>query len=167
MIGYVYVTITDDECYYIGQHKASSFDKAYKGSGKLLKGKVITDCRILDQAETIEELHQKERYWIHRCASKMGNKCLNLGLRASNGSQLVYVNLNTKEAYYDVGFVADKFKISKSTVSNWINRFGSEPRAFKKLKRGKKLKDYQRELMYNWVVMSMRDYFRVKDFNVK
>ena len=136
----------------------------HKGSGKLLKGRIITDCRILDQAETIEELHQKERYWIHRC--KLGNKCLNLGLRSSNGSQLVYVNLNTKEAYYDLDLL-HKFKICKSTVSRWINRFGSEPRAFKKLIRGKKLKDYQRELMYNWVVMSMRDYFRVKDFNVE
>ena len=167
MIGYIYVTITDDECYYIGQHKKSSFDKSYRGSGKLLENKVIVECKIIDQADTIEELHHKERYWIHRCASKMGNKCLNLGSRASGGSQMVYINLKTKEAYYDVSNVADKLGVSKSTVGRWINRFDSEPKAFKSIKRGKKLKKYQEELMYNWVAMSMRDYFRVKDFNVK
>ncbi len=167
MIGYIYVTITADECYYIGQHKKSSFDKSYKGSGKLLIGKEIIECRIIDQADTIEDLHIKERYWIHRCASKMGNKCLNLGSRASGGSQMVYVNLKTKEAYYDIGIVAKKFGICEDTVAKWINRFDSDPRAFKKLKRGKKLRRHQWELMYNWVAMSMCNYFRVKDFNVK
>ena len=167
MIGYVYVTITDDECYYIGQHKKSSFDKSYIGSGKLLKDKVIIECRILDQAETIEELHHKERYWIHRCASKMGKKCLNLGTRASGGSQLVYVHLKTKQAFYDAAEVAKRYDVSTSTVQKWINRYGSEPRCWKKAKRKLKLKKYQRELMYDWVAMSMQQYFTVKDFNVK
>jgi hypothetical protein len=168
MIGYIYVTITDDGCYYIGQHKRKSFDKSYKGSGKLLSEKCIVECRMIDQADTIEDLHAKEKYWIHRCASKMGEKCLNIDARASGGTQLVYVHLKTKDAFYDVNVLADRYKVSISTVYRWINRFGSEPKAWSNAKeRGKKLKKYQRELMYDWVLMSMNDYFRVKDFNIK
>ena len=166
MIGYIYLSITADECYYIGQHKTKEFDTRYKGSGKLLNEKSVVECRMIDQADTIEELNKKEKYWIYRCASKAGSKCLNLGLRSSSGSQLVYVNLKTKEAYYDVSVVAKKYKISTSTVHRWINRLDSNPKAWKKIK-SKNLKKYHRELMYNWVAMSMVDYFKVKHFNIK
>jgi predicted DNA-binding transcriptional regulator AlpA len=166
MIGYIYLSITADERYYIGQHKTKEFDPKYKGSGKLLKSNIVVECKMIDQADTIEELNAKEKYWIYRCASKTGSKCLNLGLRSSIGSQLVYVNLKTKEAYYDVSVVAKKYGISKSTVDRWINRFGSYPKAWKKSK-SKNLKKYHRELMYQWVAMSIEDYLKVKDFNIK
>lgn len=166
MIGYIYLTTTVDEEYYIGQHKRTEFDNSYKGSGKLLSEKEILSCKLIDTADTLQELNNKERYWIERCASKMGVRCLNLGLRASSGSQNVCVNLKTKQAYYDMGVIAKMYKISEATVSRWINRYGSEPIMYKNSKKKKKLKKYQRELMYDWVLMSMRDYMRVKDHNI-
>ena len=60
MIGYIYLSITADECYYIGQHKTKEFDTKYKGSGKLLNKKSVVECRMIDQADTIEELNKKD-----------------------------------------------------------------------------------------------------------
>lgn len=166
MIGYIYLTTTVDEEYYIGQHKKSEFDCSYKGSGKLLKGKDILSCKMIDTADSLKELNNKERYWIERCASKMGDRCLNLGSRASSGSQNVCVNLKTKEAYYDMSIVAKRYKVSEATVSRWINRYESEPIMYENSRKKKRLKKYQRELMYDWVLMSMKDYMRVKDHNI-
>jgi len=167
MIGYIYVTITDDGCYYIGQHKRKSFDESYKGSGKLLKKYSIKECKMIDQASTIEELNQKETYWINRCASKMKERCLNVSMKANSCSNLVYVNIKTKEAYYDIHHIAKIYSISISTVNNWINRFDSKPKMWNKAKNKRKLKKYQKELMYDWVVMSIYQYRKVKEFNIK
>jgi len=71
MYGYVYCTtnlITG--CMYIGRHASSVFDEKYFGSGKILKraikkyGENNFSIVILCEAESYEDLAEKERYYI-------------------------------------------------------------------------------------------------------
>jgi group I intron endonuclease len=77
MFGYIYKTTnTINGKIYVGQHKAETFDKYYKGSGQLLArafkkyGKTNFTCEILATAETKEELNALEVYWIDRLAAR-------------------------------------------------------------------------------------------------
>ena len=71
MIGYIYKTtnlITGK--FYIGKRQKSTFDKYYYGSGKYISasiakyGKENFTREILEWCETVDELNEKERYWI-------------------------------------------------------------------------------------------------------
>lgn len=72
MVGYIYLTTnTVNGMMYIGKHKADSFKgKAYIGSGARLKeaiklyGRKNFICDLLESCDTIEELNNRERYWI-------------------------------------------------------------------------------------------------------
>lgn len=71
MYGYIYLTTNKvNGRKYIGKHSKSEFDKSYCGSGKILKqaiklyGKENFICEVIDWAETVEELNQKETEWI-------------------------------------------------------------------------------------------------------
>lgn len=78
MFGYIYITENlINHKKYIGQHKASSFDARYKGSGKILKqafakyGKENFSCHVLPAINGVnticmskKELNDSERYYI-------------------------------------------------------------------------------------------------------
>jgi hypothetical protein len=160
MIGYIYCTVTDDGCYYIGQHKKSSWDSSYYGSGKLLRGKTVSDCYQIDSADTLSELNSKEIHWISLCAEKHKRKCLNLS-RGGSGYYFFYVNIKTMEATSDIDYVASLIGCSRGTVAKWINRMDGSFKALDSFK-GKKLKKYHKTLMYEWVAMSPSDYLRSK-----
>ena len=72
MYGYIYkTTCLVNNLIYVGQHKAVKFmGRRYLGSGKLLKqdikkfGRSNFICELLDTAETINELNEKEIFWI-------------------------------------------------------------------------------------------------------
>lgn len=55
---------------YIGQHKASSFDESYKGSGKLIKealkkyGLKNFKTILIEICESVEDLNEKEIFYI-------------------------------------------------------------------------------------------------------
>lgn len=95
MIGYIYVTKTTCGHYYIGQRKKQRFDESYFGSGKLLKGKTIESCEMIDSSESFYRLNEKERTWIRVYKMKHGDKCLNRGpvIMCQNG--LVFVHKKT------------------------------------------------------------------------
>lgn len=72
MYGYVYKTTNlINNKIYIGQHKSSSFDSSYYGSGRVfiraLKkyGKNNFNCELLEWCNNYDELNIKEEYWIH------------------------------------------------------------------------------------------------------
>jgi hypothetical protein len=160
MIGYVYCTITEDDCYYIGQHKRSKFNKKYTGSGKMLKGKRIKDCYMIDSAETLIELNKKELYWIKKCVGKYGSRCINLGCRASNGTQKYIVNRHDhSEVYTDMELFSSKFNISKQTASKWVYRFNEGSRGLSKFK-GKRLKPVHKKLIEDWILMPASVYLK-------
>lgn len=71
MIGYIYKTtdLTNNKIY-IGKHESTTFDLNYFGSGRIIKSKLkkygpeIFKCELLESAETLEELWEKEIFWI-------------------------------------------------------------------------------------------------------
>lgn len=71
MIGYIYLTTNlINNKKYIGKRQKPKFDKNYLGSGIYLSksiqkyGKENFKCEILEECFTVEELNEKEQYWI-------------------------------------------------------------------------------------------------------
>ena len=71
MYGYIYKTTNlITKKIYVGQHKCSKFDPKYLGSGLIIKQALSKDGRanfkveLIDTADTLAELNQKEAYWI-------------------------------------------------------------------------------------------------------
>lgn len=72
MIGYIYKTTNKvNNKIYIGQKKSAKFlGEAYLGSGKILTqavakyGKEMFSVELIDTADTLEELGEKEKHWI-------------------------------------------------------------------------------------------------------
>lgn len=77
MFGYIYKT-TDlsNSKIYVGKHKATCFTSKYYGSGLVIR-RIIKYCKdnnldicsrlsveLIDTANSLEELNEKERYWI-------------------------------------------------------------------------------------------------------
>lgn len=71
MYGYIYMTtnLVNDRKY-IGMHQSDVFTENYKGSGKLIKqafdkyGFDNFDVKLIDTANSLAELSEKEAYWI-------------------------------------------------------------------------------------------------------
>lgn len=71
MYGYIYKTTNlINGKIYIGQHISETFDLKYKGSGIRLQaafkkyGKKNFDCILIEACQSLEELNQKEMFWI-------------------------------------------------------------------------------------------------------
>ena len=69
MYGYIYKTTNlITKKIYVGQHKCSKFDPKYLGSGLIIKQALSKDGRsnfkveLIDTADTLAELNQKEAY---------------------------------------------------------------------------------------------------------
>lgn len=83
--GYIYKTTLPSGKFYIGQHKGSSFDKHYVGSGVCIKSylkkhpKELLSVEILDWADSLEELNKKEAAYISQVLDKEDNLNLRAG----------------------------------------------------------------------------------------
>lgn len=71
MYGYIYKTTNlVNGKFYIGKHKSSRYNPSYLGSGNLIKnaikeyGSSNFDNKIIDIADSLQELNDKEKYWI-------------------------------------------------------------------------------------------------------
>ena len=70
MYGYIYETYdTLTNKYYIGKHKSESYDENYFGSGKIInkiinKRKETLKNQLICWCDTLEELNEKEKYYI-------------------------------------------------------------------------------------------------------
>ena len=77
MYGYIYKTTNlVNGKIYVGQHTSKTFNSKYLGSGKVLK-KAIDKygidnfcCEIIEVCNSLEELNEKEIYWISKLQSK-------------------------------------------------------------------------------------------------
>ncbi len=101
MYGYIYLTTnTLNGKIYVGQHKSGKFDSWYIGSGIHLSnavkkyGKDKFTVRIIDTAESKEELDEKEIYWIRELDSRNPDVGYNL---ARGGGAGHAVSLSTRE----------------------------------------------------------------------
>ena len=71
MIGYIYITTNlVNNKKYVGRHKSTKFDDKYFGSGRHLKnalnkyGKENFRCELLESCETLDELIEREMFYI-------------------------------------------------------------------------------------------------------
>lgn len=165
MIGYIYVTKTQCGGVYVGQHKSSSFDTNYTGSGVLLKRKKIVSCKMIDLADDIETLNDKEKYWIEKCFKKYGDKCLNIARGGGNTFKIVYVHLPTKIGYRDIEDVQMLTLQTKNTIHKWMNTMKGAPPAYRKRKTY--LKPHQLILLRDWVKMDYKTAYKNKTIVIK
>lgn len=93
MIGYIYkVTCLVNNKIYIGKHQKPEFDETYWGSGKAFSkalkkyGKENFKREIIDTAKTIEELLDKEEYWIQTLQAMDRNIGYNILKRGDLGN---------------------------------------------------------------------------------
>lgn len=79
MYGYIYETYdTLTNKYYIGKHKSESYDENYFGSGKIItriinKRKETLKNQLICWCDTLEELNEKEKYYIQQYNSLKPN----------------------------------------------------------------------------------------------
>jgi hypothetical protein len=127
MIGYIYKTTNNINGWlYIGQHLNTKFNKNYKGSGIRIKeafrqyGYENFTTKIIDTANTIEELNKKEKHYIR--LHKMLPNCYNVA-KGGEGSKWIYVDLENKRIFYSLEELSDYTKYSISTLLKYINKF--------------------------------------------
>lgn len=113
MYGYIYKTtclITNK--IYVGQHKASTFELSYIGSGKLLKqaiskyGKANFIVELLSWCNTIDELNEKEIYYIKYFNST--NKAIGYNIEAGGKSCVMQDSTKEKLRVAHLGKKASK-----------------------------------------------------------
>lgn len=93
MYGYIYKTtnLTNDKIY-IGQHKCASLDNSYFGSGILILealskyGKENFTCEVIEWCETLEEMNEKEKYYI----AKYNSRCRDVGYNLAEGGNSLH-----------------------------------------------------------------------------
>lgn len=93
MYGYIYLTTNlVNGKIYIGQHISESFDKYYKGSGKLIVsafqkyGKSNFKCEILCECDSLDDLNEKEKFFIEKYNST--DRKIGYNIRAGGNNSL-------------------------------------------------------------------------------
>lgn len=100
MYGYIYKTTNlKNGKIYIGQHKHPHFDPHYFGSGVWFKkvflanGKENFHCEIIEKCDSLEEMNNREEYWIERCQSRNPH----IGYNLAKGGEQIYCGCTEKE----------------------------------------------------------------------
>lgn len=133
--GYIYLTINKiNGKMYIGKHQSTSFDKKYLGSGKHLcrairkYGKSYFVCEVIDWASSLEELNNKEKWWISFMGAVQSNEFYNMSdggdghtseeakrFTTSHTIELLRMNFTgAKNPMYSQGY-----KVSKEKNGKW------------------------------------------------
>lgn len=130
MYGYIYITTNLlNGKKYIGQHKASSFDDKYIGSGIYLNrailkyGKINFICEILESCNTKDELNEREIYWINKFDAVSSENFYNIAI-GGTGGDLGYV-ANKKRSETIVGHIVSdntKQKMSQSALGHTVSK---------------------------------------------
>lgn len=85
MYGYIYITTNKTNGkQYIGKKHSEKFIESYLGSGKILKQAVEKNgeenfvVKMIDTANSLDELNEKEKYWIKKYNAVNSDKFYNL-----------------------------------------------------------------------------------------
>ena len=137
MYGYVYLTTNNvNGKQYIGQHISETFDKNYKGSGKLIRqafkkyGKRNFSTIILEECNSQEELNKKEKDWILYYKADESNNFYNI----SNGGASGFG-----------GLVGDKNPAKRPSVRQKMSENHCDVSKENNPNYGKKMSDEQRQ----------------------
>ena len=97
MYGYIYLTInTINKRMYIGKKQSEQYDPTYYGSGKIIKQAIhkygIENFNnvILDTADSLQELIQKEKYYIKIYYNTYGELMYNIASGGDGGNTLLH-----------------------------------------------------------------------------
>lgn len=114
MYGYIYKTINMiDEKVYIGKHtneyvrKNNCIDPKYFGSGKVITNAIAKygvdkfKCEILEWCDSLENLNNREKYWINYYMTNYPTTCYNLAEGGSGGNNLKYKTEKEKLEIFD------------------------------------------------------------------
>ena len=108
MIGYIYITRNNlDNKFYIGKHISSYYDKNYYGSGTYLNraikkyGKKNFTNEIIDTAETLEELDEKEKFYIAKYRYMDKENCYNIANGGDGGDTFTNKSEEEKQEFLD------------------------------------------------------------------
>ena len=139
MFGYIYKTTNlINGKIYIGKRQKQEFDKYYLGSGIYLKkaiekyGKENFSCEIIDECNSIEELNEREIYWI----DKLNSRIKSIGYNISKGGDGGWYGVNLRPNYKRMIIVKSnktrkiskksKLKNSKSNKERWTPELRKE-----------------------------------------
>lgn len=85
MFGYIYLTTNlINGKVYVGKHKSATYDEHYYGSGKIIQNAIKKygiknfSNEMLYEADTLEDLNTKEKYYIKKYRELYGNNCYNI-----------------------------------------------------------------------------------------
>lgn len=108
MYGYIYLTInTINQRMYIGKRQSEQYDQTYYGSGKVIKqaitkyGKENFKNIILDTADSLQELNQKEKYYIQLYHNAYGSLMYNIASGGDDGNTLLHKTPQEKQEFVD------------------------------------------------------------------
>lgn len=166
MIGYIYKTTdrTNGKIYVGKKHSETFLGESYLGSGKILKncikvhGRQHFTVEMLDSADTLEELNQKERYYIKKYNSRDRSVGYNIseggdgviGVQAWNKGQTVSTNPKLAKSQQA------KDNISKVLREKWKTEKKSQKSGFKCGKRTaeQNKENSSRQLGKRWMYLS-------------
>ncbi len=171
MIGYVYKTtclVTNK--IYVGKHESTTWDCNYYGSGtqilELIQkfGKENFICELIDTAETIEELIDKERYWITNLDAKNPDVGYNIKsggfgtrkiVRILKDDVIKYVNKDEVNKYLSNGWKKIDSKIAQRIwrkqnpeyykTSEAVKNYQKQYREKNKEKRNQQIRDWYKK----------------------
>lgn len=128
MFGYVYITTNlINNNVYIGKHKSSCFDENYIGSGTILNkaikkyGKNNFSCKILYEANSLEDLNTKEIYFIALYKKLYKDKCYNVASGGDGGDTLSSKTPEEKEEFIKKMTVINRKRCSSEEFKNKIS----------------------------------------------
>lgn len=108
MYGYIYITTNlINGRMYIGKHKSEKYDSSYYGSGKILLyaikkyGIENFSNSILDTAECLEELNEKEKYYIGLYREKYKDKLYNIANGGDGGNTFENKSQDEKDDFIE------------------------------------------------------------------
>lgn len=128
--GYVYLTTNlVNGKMYIGQHHFNEYDKWYLGSGKLLQqaikkyGRDNFEKVIIEYAKNLDELNQREKYWIDYVGANMDMNHTTWYNIAEGGLNppVIYGHKHSEETKKKMALAATGKKKSRESIEKGIN----------------------------------------------
>ena len=127
MIGYIYKTTNlINQKIYIGKHESPEYDHTYFGSGKILIRAInkygIENFinEIIDTADTLQELNEKEKYYIKYYKENFNDQCYNIASGGDGGNTLAYKTPEEMQMFIDKMTAINRERCSTDEFKNKI-----------------------------------------------
>ena len=152
MFGYIYETKNlINGRIYVGKKEQSDYDKNYYGSGTVIKqaikkyGKTNFSNKMIDTADTLEELNQKELYHVKVCKETYGDLCYNIAEGGTGGNALYYMSEEQRQEFKDkmtiINTKRSQSKESRDNIRKKLHQY-FEDHPEKRIEQSKKVKAY-------------------------